>query len=141
MAELEGGCLCGAVRFVYAGELGGTLGAVTVCYCGACRKAQGLASAVGPAARADFTIVAGQAQVREFQSSPGKYRAFCADCGAPLYSRRDDRPQVLRLRLGALDAPPADLRVEARIHTEALPAWVEALADAPAYPGAEPGRA
>ena len=32
--------------------------------------------------------------VQEFESSPGKWRAFCQNCGSPLYSRRAARPEV-----------------------------------------------
>ncbi len=134
-----GGCLCGAVRYRYDGPLGGALGAVTVCHCEQCRRAQGYAAAVAPALAARFTLVAGADRVVEYESSPGKKRAFCGACGAPLYSRRDAAPDALRLRLGSLDAPPGDLRIQAHIHTRNLPAWA-ALDDAPRYPGEEPGR-
>ncbi len=137
---LTGGCLCGGVRFSYGGVLGDRLGAVTVCYCSQCRKAQGFAVAVAPGQAAAFAVTRGASLVSEYQSSPGKYRAFCAACGSPLYSRRDDRPEALRLRLGAFDQPPETLRVQARIHTASQPAWIEHLAEAPEYPGAEPGR-
>jgi hypothetical protein len=134
-----GGCLCGAVRFRYDGPLGGALGAVTLCHCGQCRKAQGYAAAVAPAQAAGFTLTAGAERVREYESSPGKKRAFCGTCGSPLYSRRDAAPEALRLRLGALDDPPAGLRIQAHIHALDLPDWA-APDDAPRYPGEEPGR-
>jgi hypothetical protein len=134
-----GGCLCGAVRFTYDGELSGALGQTTVCVCGQCRKAQGFAAAVVPAEAKGLTLTAGADQVREFQSSPGKHRAFCGLCGSPLYSRLDARPASLRLRLGALDAPPEELRIEAIIHAASAPAWID-IADAPRYPEVEPGR-
>ena len=140
MPDLQGGCLCGGVRFAYSGELGGPQGAITACYCRDCRKAQGFAAAVAPAVAAAFTVVRGGTLIREYQSSPGKWRAFCGDCGSPLYSRRGDRPESLRLRLGALDQPPETLRVQAQIHTDGRPAWTASACDAPAYPGAEPER-
>ena len=128
---LTGGCLCGGVRFAYEGELGGSLGLVTVCHCGQCRRAQGLASGVAPAQAAGFAVTQGRDLIREYRSSPDKVRAFCGTCGAPLYS--------LRLRLGALDDPPNDLKVEAHTFTADVPAWAEAD-EAPRYPGLEPGR-
>jgi hypothetical protein len=54
--SFTGGCLCGGVRYTYAGELGGTAGAVTVCHCASCRKAQGYASGVVPASAAGFVV-------------------------------------------------------------------------------------
>lgn len=138
---LEGGCLCGAVRFRCRGPLGGPLGAVTVCHCGQCRRAQGYAAAVAPVRAEGFSIVCGAGSVREYESSPGKLRAFCGDCGSPLYSRRRAAPRVLRLRLGALDAAPADLAIDAHIHVREVPAWASPDDGAPRFPGAEPGRA
>jgi len=133
-----GGCLCGAVRFAVAGPLGGEAGTITVCHCAMCRLAGGLGVAVVPTTAAGFEVTAGAELVREYESSPGKRRAFCSNCGAGLYSRRDDRPDALRLRLGALDSS-ADLRIGAHIHTEGAPAW-SLGDDAPRYPGVEPGR-
>ncbi len=138
-ASLAGGCLCGAVRFTYGGPLGGELGAVTVCHCAQCRRAQGCASAVAPALARKFEVVRGRGEIGEYESSPGKWRAFCKACGSPLYSRRDARPDDLRLRLGAFDATPPGLKVDAHIFTAGAPAWSFGD-DAPRYAQVEPGR-
>lgn len=53
-----------------------------------------------------WTFVSGAELVREFESSPGNFRAFCGACGSPIYSRRPDAPEVLRLRLGILNDDP-----------------------------------
>jgi hypothetical protein len=134
-----GGCLCGAVRYRYEGPLGGELGLVTLCHCGQCRRLQGYAAAAAPGLSAGFSILSGADQVREYESSPGKMRAFCATCGSPLYSRRPALPDAIRLRLGSLDDPPVSLRIEAHIYAENLPAWA-GPDDAPRYPGEEPDR-
>jgi hypothetical protein len=136
---LSGGCLCGAVRYRYEGVLGGPLGAVTVCHCSQCRKGQGYASAVAPALAQGFAVERGADLIREYESSPGKMRAFCGGCGSPLYSRRDSQPSTLRLRLGSLDLAPSSLAIEAHIFTEGAPDWAGADR-APRYPGLEPGR-
>lgn len=41
----------------------------------------------------------------EYESSPGKFRAFCSLCGSPIYSRRADLEGVYRIRAGLLDEP------------------------------------
>ena len=138
--SLTGGCLCGAVRYSYEGPLGGALGAITVCHCSQCRRAQGYASAVAPADAAGFSLTTGEAAMREFESSPGKLRVFCGVCGAPIYSRRVGLPGVLRLRIGSLDVAPPDLRVDAHIYTAGLPGWAAPDGAAPHYPGPEPAR-
>lgn len=135
----RGGCLCQCVQFSYTGEIGGELGKITACLCGQCRKAQGFAAAVGPAQAAGFSILQGKDFVCEFQSSPGKWRAFCGRCGSPLYSRLEAKPEALRLRLGAFDTLPKDLTVEAVIFAEESPEWTR-LEHAPRYPGREDDR-
>ena len=136
---LSGACLCSAVRFSYSGLIGGALGQVTACHCSQCRRAQGYAAAAAPISTEGFSILNGEGHVLQYESSPGKWRAFCSLCGSPLYSRRDDAPTTLRIRLGALDSLPDVLRIEAHIFTENAPAW-SLPAQAPSYPAKEPGR-
>jgi len=100
---LEGGCLCGGVRF----RITGKLGPAGYCHCRECRRASGSAFAANAPVRTRyFTLSAGAELVTEYESSPGKYRAFCRRCGSPVYSRRDDEPELRRIRLGTLDADP-----------------------------------
>ena len=122
----RGACLCGATRY----EVAGPLDDVVLCHCTMCRRANGSAFNVGVVVdRTRVRFLATNA-VREFESSPGKYRAFCGGCGAPVYSRRADAPEHLRLRGGLiLDLPrPADLRHWE--HASRWP-WIDGIADAP----------
>lgn len=48
---------------------------------------------------------AGGELIREFESSPGKFRAFCTNCGSPLYGYLLAARDVIRIRLGTLDTP------------------------------------
>jgi hypothetical protein len=97
-----GHCLCGGVVFRLSGEPQG----LQVCHCRQCRKAQGGAFAVNmPVERAAFHLEQGGELLTEFESSPGKKRAFCRRCGSPVYSRRDQWPEVLRLRVGLINEP------------------------------------
>jgi len=126
----SGSCLCGAVRYAVRGELG----AITVCHCRKCRKANGSAfSAVAPIARADLRLLDGQDALAEFESSPGVHRVFCKGCGAQLYSRRDATPDMLRLRLGTLDTP-VDGKPGMHIFTAHKAEWYDIPGDAPRYP-------
>ncbi|HEY6723901.1 MAG TPA: GNAT family N-acetyltransferase [Polyangiaceae bacterium] len=98
----QGSCLCRSVRY----ELVGELGDFGYCHCTSCQKASGSAhGANAPVARADFVLLAGSGTLRHFQSSPGKYRVFCANCGSPLYAYLAATPEILRVRLGTLDTP------------------------------------
>jgi len=98
----KGSCLCGQVRY----ELTAEPGAFGYCHCKACQKASGSAHAANaPIDRADFRLVAGASVLREFESSPGKLRSFCSNCGSPIYAYLTISPDALRIRLGSLDTP------------------------------------
>lgn len=98
----EGSCLCGGIQYRLTAEPG----AFGYCHCTSCRKAGGSGhSANAPVARGDFQLQRGEALIREYESSPGKFRAFCSHCGSPIYAYLAAAPEVLRLRLGSLDTP------------------------------------
>jgi hypothetical protein len=125
----SGSCLCGSVRY----RLRGPLAPIQVCHCVRCRKAQGGPFATNiPVALADFELLSGAAQLRAYESSPGKFRHFCGLCGAPVYSRRLALPGMLRVRAGLLDgdlaaAPASQAHVRERANWwPALPGLPEA---------------
>jgi len=98
----NGSCLCGRVRYRYDGDID----EISLCHCAQCQKAQGTAFvAVAPVESDKLSIVQGRDCLKAFRATPGKARVFCAECGSPLYSERDDRPHVKRLRIGTLDTP------------------------------------
>ena len=116
---LKGHCLCGGVRY----EISGELGPVTYCHCSQCRRASGSAFGSNASAHADeVTFVAGRELIREFESSPGKFRAFCSHCGSPLYARRNAKPQTLRMRLGTLEGGEG-LQTHGHIWVSSKAAW------------------
>lgn len=132
---IQGTCICGGVHYEYTGGFG----TITVCHCSDCRKAQGTSSVVAaPVNTAQFRWTRGQELIAEYESSPGKKRAFCSRCGAPLYSRRDEAPEVLRLRMGTIDTP-TDAAPVAHIFAADLPAWAALEDDWPRYERHEPG--
>lgn len=100
---ITGSCLCRGIRF----EIHGELGSAAQCHCEDCRKAQGSAFGANAAvARSGFRFVCGEELLAGFESTPGKHRVFCSRCGSPVFSRRDDDPAMLRVRLGTLDGDP-----------------------------------
>ncbi len=98
---ISGSCLCGQVRYEVDGELGG----LVHCHCRTCRKAHGSAfSSVAAVPKASFRWVTGEALLKSFESSPGKFRSFCMNCGSHIVANRPAQPTIL-LRLGCLDTP------------------------------------
>jgi len=105
-----GSCLCGGVKFTIEGDLQ----PIQICHCGQCRKAQGSAFVTNiPVAVNVFKLVAGAQLLQSFQSSPGKDRVFCKQCGSPVYSKKATMPDVLRVRAGLLDG---DLATRPVVH-------------------------
>ena len=97
---VEGSCLCGAVAY----RLRGPFRLIARCHCMQCRKASGAEFATNASAdRVGFEILRGEDRVRAFESSPGQFREFCGDCGSPLWKRKDDDPDTIRIRLGNVD--------------------------------------
>lgn len=134
MGQHTGSCLCQAIRF----EIDGPLDPIQICHCQQCRKAQGTPLVTNiPVATASFRLVAGADLLAEFESSPGKKRCFCRTCGSPVISRRDDRPDVVRVRAGLIDGP-LDVRPVSHAYTGSRANWWDILDDLPRYPGARP---
>jgi len=134
---LEGGCLCGGVRF----RIDGKLGPAGFCHCKQCQRASGSAFAANAPARTTyFTITAGADRVTEYESSPGKFRAFCRNCGSPIYSRRDSEPELRRIRLGALDSDP-ERRPLGHVWVSSKAPWFTITDELPQYPEGLPNPA
>src|SRR5437867_2606 len=129
-ARLGGSCLCGAVRF----ELHGKLGPLAYCHCSMCQRASGSAFGANAPVRSHYLKwLAGRDAITEYESSPGKSRAFCSTCGSPIYSRLATEPEVFRIRVGTLDGDP-ERRAFAHFWVSAKAPWFEIADDRPQYP-------
>ncbi len=125
-----GSCLCGNVTF----EVGAPIRRFHHCHCRTCRKAH--ATAYGSSALTDesgFTVTSGEDWLGEFQSSPGKTRYFCKNCGTHVFARCDRDPDDVILRIGALDG---DLGLVAAGHiwVSHKPDWYEISDNLPQSP-------
>jgi hypothetical protein len=140
MSDMEGGCACGAVRFKIAGPLAG----VGVCYCRACQYASGGGPAyVALAPKSGFAITKGEPKVFSSKSDAGADigRAFCPDCGTPIYSIPSETTPFFPVKLGALD-DSSGLAPMVHVYTEAAQPWHlmhEGLPKFARMPGGPPG--
>lgn len=127
----KGSCLCGQVQY----EIDSELGEFIYCHCRSCRKASGSAhGANSPVPRSAFRLVHGANLIREFESSPGKFRAFCSNCGSPIYARKTNDPETVRVRLGSLDTPFVKTpKAHAFVGDKA--AWAPITDDVPQFAG------
>jgi len=100
MASVEGGCLCGAVRYrLTAAPLYSV-----ICHCVSCRKASAAPSVAWLTVRAgDFQLLRGVP--RGFRSSAGVLRTFCERCGTPLTYVNERSEGSIDLTTVSLDDP------------------------------------
>ncbi|MGQ3099881.1 MAG: GFA family protein [Sphingopyxis solisilvae] len=99
---IRGSCLCRSVQY----EIDGLASPIGFCHCHTCQKAH--AAAAAPTARVrreSFRWLAGEEFVKGFESSPGKVRHFCGQCGSHLVAVRRGQDEYI-LRVGTLDADP-----------------------------------
>ena len=130
----KGSCLCRSIQY----ELSAELGEFGYCHCQSCRKASGSAHAANaPIDRAHFHFIGGTETLREYESSPGKFRAFCSRCGSPIYAYVAATPGVLRLRLGSLDTP-FDKRAKAHTFVADKASWEHIEGPLPQFPAWAP---
>ena len=103
MAEkLTGSCFCQAVRY----EAGGLSSPIGHCHCETCRKTHAAAFVSTALTPYDtFRWTKGAETVAFIESSPGKKRYFCPQCGTHLVAEYPAEKRLV-LRVGSLDAPP-----------------------------------
>ena len=95
--EIEGRCLCGAVRFTAHGE---PLN-VAWCHCDSCRRHSGAPVSVFVAfPTGAYTVTKGE--IARFSSSPGRLRGFCARCGSTL-TCEGERSTEVHFHVGAFE--------------------------------------
>jgi hypothetical protein len=102
MTEIQGGCLCGAVRY----RVSERPRIAVLCHCADCRRACGAQSVAWITVPAgSFAFVQGEPE--RFRSSPPVVRTFCGTCGTPLTYQTEKRAQDIDITTGSLDDPEA----------------------------------
>jgi hypothetical protein len=117
---LQGGCLCGAVRY----EITAPFLSAGYCHCTHCQRRTGAgSSANGRVSRAAVEILQGEEQLRAYKPSVGVPKVFCATCGSALFSG-DPLSEQMGIRLGTLDGDPG-IRPTHRQFVDSAAAWEE----------------
>jgi hypothetical protein len=131
---VRGQCLCGRVTF----EIDGDVWETRLCYCDLCRRANGTAFSANISISAEnHRLLTGGELIREYESSPGAFRAFCSNCGSPVYGRVAKDPTHIRIRLGALEKE-ASAKVVGHVWVRSKPNWFSICDDLPQYEAARP---
>ena len=126
-----GGCMCGEVRFETTGEPSD----VAYCHCSDCRGFTGapvVTWVVFEAQNVHFV----QGNRKTFESSPGIYWGFCANCGSSLTweakSMRYEGKSIIEFHIGTFDDPNPYIPDRHWMEFERLP-WFDIADNLPRF--------
>lgn len=126
---MKGSCLCGQIQY----EVQALASPIQHCFCRSCRKAHSAAFNTSAAIRPDqFRWLRGQELLKVFESSPGRHRYFCGNCGSHLVKKTEGW-DLLTLRVASLDDDPGQLPQRCIWTSHAVP-WLRLEPDLPSYP-------
>jgi hypothetical protein len=132
-AGLQGGCLCGRVRY----RIAGALARAGHCHCSICRRAHGAAFATWALlAPGQLTWTAGAGELSAYASSPGRQRLFCRHCGAALAAAHDGA--IGEVVLASVDGDPG-VRPAEHIFVGSRACWDRIDDDLPQHDAWPPG--
>jgi hypothetical protein len=117
--KLEGGCLCGKVRYsadaepIFAG----------VCHCATCQKGTGTAFNAVVAVPKPLVSLSGTVSTYEGRGDTGNatYRRFCPECGSPVAVEAAIMADVV-IPIGTLDDPSA-VKPAMQIYCDSAQPW------------------
>ena len=121
MPSLIGSCLCGAIRYAISVPVT----ELRACHCKSCQKISGAGGTVNAMLPSEaFRLTQGTLKRYTAIADSGRtlHRYFCADCGAHIYSQREQNPEFLTVRAGSFDEPPP-MNIAAHIWTKSARPW------------------
>lgn len=123
---VTGGCLCGKVRY----DIAQGVENIIACHCTNCQKSSGAGmshNTVIPSSA--FTLTSGTPKVFTDTANSGNklFRAFCGDCGSPIYSQREKMPEMMVVKVGTLDDSNA-MKLAMNIWTKSARPWLSLAA-------------
>lgn len=117
--EIEGGCMCGQIRYVLTSDPIYQ----TMCHCSDCRRAAGAQSVAWVTVKDEhFAFTKGGPQ--RYRSSPHVVRTFCPTCGTSLTYWNERRDGETDIQTGSLDHPEDYPPTKDLFCRDRLP-WVE----------------
>lgn len=132
--SLEGGCLCGDIRY----NVNGTIIDAGYCHCRLCQRASGAPVVAWFTIPVDsFTYVQGTPSI--FHSSSHNQREFCGACGTQLLFRKSEGPVTVDITIASLDDPSLT-QPEYHIWRESRIPWFETGDSLPRHDDSGPDR-
>ncbi len=120
--KIEGGCLCGKVRYSADAEPN----FVGVCHCKNCQKGSGAAFATVVALPKQALNLEGDLKTFNDRGDTGKtmFRRFCPECGSSIMDEAEAMPNVVMILTGTLD-DPSWVKPAVQIYCDSAQPWVE----------------
>ena len=127
ISTLEGGCLCGAIRYIAHGAPTASM----ICHCDTCCRAAGAPVVAWLTFRkSEFSLVRGT--LCAYRSTPPVIRTFCSACGTSLTYVHAERPSEVDVTTSSLDNPETFPPTHHSWLTDS-PSWVRFGDGLPAY--------
>lgn len=122
MQTRQGGCLCGAVRYVIRDEPQ----SAAICHCRHCRKHSGGLFSFNLFVREEDYAQQGETGVFEDRGDSGhpSYRHFCRGCGSPILTRVAMLPGLVLVKAGTLDSLEGLPPPQTEIYTDRSAGWL-----------------
>jgi hypothetical protein len=114
-------------------EIAGDLTDVLNCHCSMCRKLHAAAFRTRARVNAkDWRTLTGQQFIKFYESSPGRRKGFCSECGSSLFTKFDADPDVLGFPLGTLDTDPG-VKAMRHVFVGSKAPWFDITDDLPQH--------
>ena len=136
---VQGGCLCGAVRY----EVRGEPVTLAACHCRECQRQSGSAFGMSLIVhRQDFVLLQGELAsfTRKTRSGGSTEGRFCTACGVRILHAPSLMPKTFNVRAGTLDET-GDLEPKLHVWTSSKQPWTripDGVPQFPENPGAKP---
>jgi len=134
---LEGGCLCGAIRY----RIAPPILFVSQCACRDCQKATGTGHTTIVGIHRDQLTLEGTPKTYTCHGDTGGdvTRHFCGQCGGRLYTSGTLPGPIIMIQAGSLDDPSA-VSPQSVIYAKDAAAWDRFDPALPIYPAMGPAR-
>ena len=131
MAHLQGGCLCGKVR--YSAEAEPVFSGV--CHCTDCQKFTGSAFSTVVGIPKDAITLTGTTKTFTKNGDSGKpiHRHFCPECGSAVMDEAEMMPGIVMLNTGTLD-DPSQVKPAMQIYCDSAQPWAQLGGDTKSFP-------
>lgn len=117
---LTGACMCEAIRF----SVSAPLIAAAYCHCKRCQRRTGSTYSVSALQPGSFSITKGEDQLGTYRPpDDGWLKAFCRQCGSQLFTSHPENPELIAIRVGAVDQDDPGVRPSVHQFVSSAAMW------------------